>query len=460
MAGRILAVLTATLLAGCAPEPSVLEQILARGKLNVATLNSPTTYYQGAHGPQGAEYQLATAFAADLGVELHLYTVPDAAALRAELKSGRADVIAAGITPDYDWQQSGTATTDYQQIPQLVVAQRGQPRVRNIAALAEKRIVISKDSPQLEVLDELRARGAAFLQWEIVTHSTGEPLALVEDGKADYAVVDANEFAYAQHLYPGVSVAFTLPDPRGAHWIVPRRAGALLARVNAFFEQLRQDKRLEPLLATATPESPDFQLQTSQRLQKDIALELPVLRPHFEDAASETGVDWRLLAALGYVESKWQTMAVSGDGAQGVMMLTSDTAASLGVTDRNDARQSILAGARYFVKVRDQIPDRIQEPDRTWFTLAAYNVGYGHLEDARKLAQSRGKNPDAWVDVRGALPLLAMDEYYVNVKFGFARGWEPVQMVDKVQLFLKLLEWQGEALGPTTAAQVETHDGA
>ena len=131
------------------------------------------------------------------------------------------------------------------------------------------------------------------------------------------------------------------------------------------------------------------------------------------------------------------------------MMLTRETAATLGVTDRNDARQSILAGARYFVQVREQIPDRITEPERTWFALAAYNVGYGHLEDARRLSQSQGGNPDRWSDVSKALPLLAMIEYYENTKHGFARGWEPAHMVGQVQLFLKLLEWNGEALANT-----------
>ena len=256
-----------------------------------------------------------------------------------------------------------------------------------------------------QVLADLRSRHAPYLLWETVTPASGGPLARVTSGEADYAVVDANEFAYSQHLFPDVVLALKLPDTRGAHWIVPKRARSLLVRVNAFFDELRKSSRLPPLLAAATPDSPDFALQVSQQLQKDIALELPALRPHFEEAARETGVDWRLLAALGYVESKWQTQAASADGAQGVMMLTGETATSLGVTDRNDARQNILAGARYFVKVREQIPDRIQEPDRTWFTLAAYNMGYGHLEDARKLTQTRGKSADVWADVRGALPL-------------------------------------------------------
>jgi membrane-bound lytic murein transglycosylase F len=136
------------------------------------------------------------------------------------------------------------------------------------------------------------------------------------------------------------------------------------------------------------------------------------------------------------------------------MMLTSDTAEAMGIADRTNPQQSITAGARYFAEVRDKIPERIPEPDRTWLTLAAYNVGFGHLEDARIIAQSRGKNPDSWADVREQLPLLGEERWYTAAKRGYARGWEPVQFVDRVQRFLTLLEWQpgaGVAEAPPSA---------
>ena len=455
----------ALLCASCSPpEPPRLQQIAARGSIKVATLNLPTTYYHGAHGPQGTEYQLSTAFAMSLGVGLEIYSVANLAALREEIRSGRADIVAASITPDSAWNQFGRNTDSYQDIAQVVVGRRGQARVRSLDALAGRKIAIRADSPQLQVLDDLRAGGAPELQWQIVPRGQTDPLDRVAEGIADYAVIDASEFAYAQHLYPAVAIAFTLPAARSARWIVARRSTDLAARINAFFSEMRSDDRLETLLREAAPDSPRFQLQTSQALQRDIENELPALRPFFEAAALATGVDWRLLAALGYVESKWQTQASSGDGARGVMMLTGDTATEMGVTDRTDPEQNILAGARYFVQVRDKLPERIAEPDRTWFTLAAYNVGYGHLEDARILAQSRGKDPDSWTDVHAALPLLAQEQWYANAKHGYARGWEPAQMVDRVQLFLKLLEWQGESLSvdrvmvqPKTA---EPDDGA
>jgi membrane-bound lytic murein transglycosylase F len=165
------------------------------------------------------------------------------------------------------------------------------------------------------------------------------------------------------------------------------------------------------------------------------------------------------LAAIGYQESKWSPSASSEDGALGVMMLTPDTAAAMGITNRADPRENILAAARYFATVRARIPDRIPEPDRTWLALAAYNAGFGHLEDARIIAQTRGLNPDSWTDVRQELPLLAQERWYTRAKRGYARGWEPVQFVDRVKSYLTLLEWQAAQSAPAGPAVVAAPAG-
>jgi membrane-bound lytic murein transglycosylase F len=185
-----------------------------------------------------------------------------------------------------------------------------------------------------------------------------------------------------------------------------------------------------------------FQYEESREFQSHVADRLPGYRGWFEQAAAKSGIDWRLLAAIGYQESKWDPRAESGDGARGVMMLTADTAQAMGIKDRTNPEQSIFGGARYLAQVREKIPDRIAEPDRTWLTIAAYNVGFGHLEDARIITQALGKDPDSWKEVRERLPLLAQERWYGRARRGYARGWEPVQFVDRIQRFLTLLEWQ------------------
>jgi membrane-bound lytic murein transglycosylase F len=168
---------------------------------------------------------------------------------------------------------------------------------------------------------------------------------------------------------------------------------------------------------------------------------LPLYQKWFEEAAAQTSEDWRLLAAIGYQESKWTPGALSASGAKGLMQLSSDTAAAAKMTNPNDARQSIFAGARVLKKIYEKIPAHVSEPDRTWFALAAYNIGYGHLEDARVLAQKAGRDPDSWDDVREFLPLLEQEAWYTQTLNGYARGWEPVRYVDNVRGYRDLLEW-------------------
>jgi membrane-bound lytic murein transglycosylase F len=152
-----------------------------------------------------------------------------------------------------------------------------------------------------------------------------------------------------------------------------------------------------------------------------------------------TGIDWRLLAALGFQESHWDPLAVSATGVRGLMMLTSETADRMRVSDRLDARQNILAGARYLVELKETLPARIDEPDRTWLALAAYNLGYGHLEDARVLARRQGLNPDLWVDVKRVLPLLSRYEYYSTAKYGFCRGGEALVLTENIRSYYDIL---------------------
>jgi membrane-bound lytic murein transglycosylase F len=110
------------------------------------------------------------------------------------------------------------------------------------------------------------------------------------------------------------------------------------------------------------------------------------------------------------------------------------------VENRLDAAQSMKGGAAYLLKLKARLPKRILDPDRTLFALAAYNVGFGHLEDARVLTVRNGKNPDSWEDVRTHLPLLSKKEFYSTVKYGYARGGEPVLYVDNIQYYKTYLQ--------------------
>ena len=442
-----------TLLAGCdrAAEPRSLDEIRSRGELRVVTVNSPTSYYLGTHGAEGLEFALTRAFAQKLGVTLVITPVLNAAAMQAELAAGRVDIAAAQISADDAWLKAGDPAKPYEQVEQLVVYRRGEKRPRGTIQLESARLAVRAGSPQERVLQKLKDTVAPHLEWVATAPRSADPLEDVESGQANYAIVDAREYSFARHLYPNVAVGFTLPATRPAQWMVRKNARDLLRSVNDYFDDVEHSGTLAQLSEQATGDAHPFEYLESRQFQAHIAVRLGAFRKFFEDASTESGVDWRLLAAIGYQESKWNPKAESHDGALGVMMLTADTAQAMGVTDRTNAQQSIFAGAKYFAEVKEKIPDRIPEPDRTWLAVASYNVGFGHIEDARVLAQSRGKNPDSWADVREHLPLLAQERYYASAKRGYARGWEPVQFVDRVQRFLTLLEWT-----PTDAIARET----
>lgn len=434
------------------PPPRSVNPVKGKGELRVVTLEGPTTYTKGTRGTEGLEFRLAQEFARQQGFDLYIYPVASPALMRAELAAGRADIAAAQLTADASWIGVGDGAAVYDHVPQLVVYRRGEDRP-SAEDLGSLQLLVRAGSSQEAMLRRLKIRLYPKLAWTAVSPHAVGPMQDIQNGIGDFAVVDANEYAYARHLYPDVVPAFALPESRPVQWIVRHTDPDLYAAVNGFVAAAQQSGVLGSLLTPPPQDRRVLAYEDSRQFHHDLDARLPQYRALFEEASEETGVDWRLLAAIGYQESKWDPEAQSPAGASGVMMLTSNTADSLGVDDRSDARESILAGARYFQAVRAKVPAHIPEPDRTWLAIAAYNVGYGHVEDARRLAQMRGKNPDSWPDVRDQLPLLADEGWYDRLKHGFARGAEPAQFVDHIQRFLKLLEWQqGDAtkLPPAT----------
>ena len=169
---------------------------------------------------------------------------------------------------------------------------------------------------------------------------------------------------------------------------------------------------------------------------------LPRIEPLFKKAADQYQMPWTLLAAQAYQESHWNRRAKSATGVRGIMMLTLTTAKEMGVESRLDAAQSIMGGAKYLHRLEQRILDSVTGQDRWWYALSAYNVGMGHLQDARKLALKLDLDPDNWLELRGVLPLLAQKKYYKDLKYGRARGNEPVNYVNNVRNYQNILRAQ------------------
>lgn len=429
-------------LSTCSEPPTLLETILERGTLRVVSRNSPTTFYLGANGPTGPEYEFAQAFADHLGVELEMYSATTFDEIIPQLLTHRADIAAAGLTVTEPRKEQLRFTTPYQTIKQVVVYRMGARTPRTIEDLVGLNIAVIAGSSHAETLQRLKLR-LPELAWTEVPASEGDDLLYwVAQKRIDVTLADSNEFQISRHYHPELRKAFELGQSDQLAWALRRNEDPSLYRqAETFMQQLTTSLQAARTLEKYYGYRGEFDYVGTRYFLRHVQNRLPRYQEYFDLAASEAGLDWKLLAAIGYQESHWNPNAVSPTGVRGIMMLTMATATQMGIENRRDPESSIRGGARYLVRVKQKIPERIPEPDRTWMALAAYNVGFGHLEDARVLTQRHGMDPDRWIDVRQHLPLLAQRKYYTGLRYGYARGWEPVLYVDNIRRYHDLLQW-------------------
>jgi membrane-bound lytic murein transglycosylase F len=283
------------------------------------------------------------------------------------------------------------------------------------------------------------------LDWrEIQGADSMELLERVDGGLAELAIIDSNEFAVQQSLYPRLKVAFDLGTEQDMVWYLARGVDneRLKSRIDNFFKRLHSDGTLDKLREEYFGHSEGVSRISSHTFIGNMRRVLPRYRDLIRQVAEEYQMDWHLLAAIAYQESHWNPKAASPTGVRGMMMLTLPTAREMGVDNRTDPTQSLRGGARYLKNIKRRLPKDILEPDRTWLALAAYNIGMGHLEDARVITDRQGGDPHLWRDVMERLPLLQKISFYQNTRYGYARGVEAANYVQNIRHYYSILEWQ------------------
>ena len=431
-------------LQGCSRQDS-LEHIQSSGKLTVITRNSPTTYYQDKEGATGFEYALAQLLADELGVGLKVNTAFDLGGIFRTLRRGEADIAAAGLTLTAPRSRIYPHSDAYFRLTPQVVYVAGTRRPRGVEDLRDMSIVVLADSSHAETLRALESQYDTPLNWrEVQGADTMELLELVDSGRAELAVIDSNEFAVQQSLYPRLKVAFDLGAEQDMVWYLsPKVENARLkARIDKFFARLQRDGTLEALREEYFGHSEGVSRISAHTFMLNMRRKLPRYRDLIMRVAEEYQMDWHLLAAIAYQESHWNPKAASPTGVRGMMMLTLPTATEMGVKNRLDPAQSLRGGARYFKNIKRRLPRDIYEPERTWLALAAYNIGMGHLEDARVITERQGGDPHLWRDVMERLPLLQKISYYQDTRYGYARGVEAANYVQNIRHYYNILEWQ------------------
>jgi membrane-bound lytic murein transglycosylase F len=426
---------------------SSLDKVKKRGYLTVLTRNTSTTYYEGHDGKTGFEYDLARLFADHLRVELKILLPDSFAEIFAMINGGQADIIAAGLTVTEPRKNLVRFGPTYHEITQqLIYRAGGTPRPNSIEEITGGRLEVVAGSSFEERLRELKME-FSDLSWRAnETQDVDQLLQKLSNGDIDYTVIDSNEFELSRRFYPDLRIAFDLSEPQQLAWAFRKDAddNSLYQAAEAFFEEIRANGTLTSLLERHYAYAREYKPVETTLFLRHVQERLPPYRYMFIEAAATNGFDWRLLAALAFQESHWITNAVSPTGVRGMMMLTERTAGQMKVSNRLDAHESIRGGAAYLRLLKENLPASIQEPDRTWMALAAYNVGAGHLEDARKITESHGDDPNRWQDVQKYLPLLSKREWYSKTRYGYARGREPVVYVRNIRSYYDILVWLDE----------------
>jgi len=409
------------------------------------THNGPSTYYlNNDNQPAGIEYDLASLFVKTYfpDHEVRFLLVNSISDVIPSLLKGKAHIAAANLSVTHLRKHLVIFSTPYQETQQqLIFNNEVNKKPKDISDIFDKKISVPEGTSYEEHLAALQKKHT-LLKWHSAKRTNTESLLEeVADGLLDYTVADSHLAALMQNYHPNLDVAMPIGTKDKIAWAMSKNSDPqLIAKINTFFSKIKKDGTLRNLLDRYYGHNKRLNsLDVTTFLKRTNSL-LPKYIHLFKQAQDITGIDWRLLAAVSYRESHWDTYNTSPTNVRGLMMLTEGTADLMGVTDRLDPKQSIPAGAKYLLKLIDTIPERIPEPDRTYMALASYNIGYAHVEDARVLAKKLGLNPDSWADVKKTLVLLKNPEYYTTLKYGYASGGAPVIFVESVRSYQRILE--------------------
>lgn len=408
--------------------------IKERGSLIIGTINNPVSYFINENGEAGLEYELSQAFADYLGVKLEVVTKSNNEQLFQALEEREIDIAAANLLFQTEKTENFQLGPAYNSASWQLVYRKGENRPRTLKDINGK-LVIAKGSELAEILAAETEKNP--FEWSVSENdlSHEELLLQVAEGKIDYTIANSIEVLAAQQIKPQLAVAFDVTDESGVHWYLAQSPyNELQAALVDFMDKAVEEGIIARIEEKYINHFAQFDYVDMRSYTNAIEAILPKYQPLFEKYKGD--LDWRLLAAIAYQESHWNPDATSPTGVRGMMMLTKDTAARMKITDRTDVEQSIKAGSEYLHWLISQVPDSVPQEDRIWFALTGYNMGLGHMLDARRLTKLLGENPDNWLDVKKNLPRLAEKKYYHQLKYGYARGYEAFQYVENIRRYM------------------------
>jgi len=429
---------------------ATLHKIMQTGRLTVITRNTPNCYYNYRGRTMGFEYDLAKAFADELGVKLQLKFSSSWQDMVAQIENGTAALLAAGLVISPKRQRRLAFSEGYMDVQQQLIAHWNSKRIKNLSELAGRTIHVRAHSIYQERLEELQRQG---LDFTIAAHDdlpTEELIQQVAQRQIELTVADSNIERLNRRHNPAAVVAGAISGMQQLGWAVHPEAHRLLDRINSFFRKIKSNGRFEEIYDRYYADIRTFDYVDLRTFHRRIKTRLPRYSPFIKDAARKHGFDWRLIAAQIYQESHLNPLAKSPAGARGLMQLLPETARKLGVRDIYNPLENINAGVAHLKKLYDLF-DGANGNDRLMIALAAYNIGRGHIQDAQRLAVEKELDPNSWQALSKTLPLLRYRNYYKKAKYGYCRGTQPLNYIQQIMLYYDILKHQGIEYGASRA---------
>ena len=425
---------------GCSKESSKLKQIKSNGILRIALVADPPHYFPSKVKERGYDFELVSHYATSIDVELEIIKTNTSDEIIFLLNQGKVDIGILGSSPEFDQKNIKNVVT-YNNSKWYVIGNRSNRKLpKSIDSIEPDTMIVADGSNASFILHSIKEDYPSLPWDELKNTNVRSILERINENHSKISIISEDIYVYYQYLFPETKKIFVLPIKYPSRWLVKNNNNlSFLYSINSFFNKYKQNGKLEKIGKTYYEHLNAFDYVDIRYYLKRIDKKLPKYKKYFVEAAKNSALDARIIAAVSYQESHWNRKARSPTGVRGMMMLTLDTAKRVGVKNRLNAKQSIFGGAKYLKILYESLSNTIKEPDRLWFTLAAYNIGLGHVEDARTITKSQGDNPNSWIDVEKHIPKLSQKKWYKKTKYGFARGHESIEFVKRVRRYYDIL---------------------
>lgn len=414
-----------------------IAAIKARGTLRVLTRNNSTSYFVWRGRRMGFHYELAERLAERLGVTLEVLVPKDWKSMIPALRSGRGDVIAASMTETPARAEQVLFSRTLQITHIVPVWRKGTEPIVSAEDLSGHKVHVHRSHTYYGELVRLneRLRVLEIPEVKIVTVesdlTTEDLLEQVADEKIGYTLAD-EQIAQANKTYlPELEIGPAISADQHLAWAVHPAAEDLVAEINKMVTQLKREPTFN-VIYNRYFKSPKHH---AHRRSSKLYASSGQISPYDEiikKAAERHDLDWVLLAAQVYQESRFDPQAESWAGARGLMQIMPATAKELGIENPENPAQSVNAGAAYLAQMRERVGEAATESDRLKMALAAYNCGLTHVRNAKKLQRELGGKADTWREVREGLRKLSQKKYYSRPEYGYVRASEPLRYVEQI----------------------------